>query len=113
MFSSPAFAQATEAAQQPGMLETFAPMIMLFVLLWFIFIRPQNKRMKEHREMVANVKRGDTVVTSGGVVGKVTKVKDEAEVEVEIAKDVKVTVVKSTIADVRTKGEPVKADDDK
>ena len=81
------------------------PLIAIFVIFYFFLIRPQQKRMKQHREMVSNVKRGDTVVTSGGLIGKVTRV-DETEVQVEIANGVHVQVVKSTLADVRVKGEP-------
>ena len=91
----------------PSLLETFGPILLIFVVFWFLILRPQQKRMKEHREMVAGAKRGDTVVTSGGIVGKVTKVKDDDdELEVEIAEGVRVRVVKSTLTDVRVKGEP-------
>lgn len=109
MFSTPVFAQdAAMAAGQPSLLESMIPMLLILVILWFFMIRPQSKRMKEHREMVSAVKRGDTVVTSGGIIGKVTKVRDNNEVDVEIAEGVKVKVVASTISDVRVKGEPAK-----
>lgn len=105
MFISPAYAQAAGAAGGANPIMQFLPLIAIFVIFYFFLIRPQQKRMKQHREMVSNVKRGDTVVTSGGLIGKVTRV-DETEVQVEIANGVHVQVVKSTLADVRTKGEP-------
>lgn len=84
------------------------PFILIFAIMYFLIIRPQQTRLKQHREMVESVRRGDTVVTGGGLVGKVVRV-DEAEVQLEIAEGVKVKVVKSTIADVRSKGEPAPA----
>ncbi|MGL4729525.1 MAG: preprotein translocase subunit YajC [Bosea sp. (in: a-proteobacteria)] len=84
------------------------PFILIFIIMWFLIIRPQQKRIKDHREMVTNVRRGDQIVTSGGMVGKVTKVVDETEVEVEIAEGVKVRIVKQMITDVKSKGEPAK-----
>ena len=78
------------------------------ILLMFVMFRPQQQRAKQHREMVNNIRRGDTVVTSGGIIGKVTRVKDDNEIEVEIAENTRVRVVKATVADVRAKGEPVK-----
>ncbi len=85
----------------------------MIAIFWLLIIRPQQKRMKEHRAMVEGAKRGDTVVTGGGLIGKVTRVKDDDnEVEVEIADGIKVRVVKSTLTDVRAKGEPAKAPKD-
>jgi preprotein translocase subunit YajC len=84
------------------------PFILIFVIMYFLILRPQQKRAKQHQEMVKNLRRGDNVVTSGGLVGKVTKVVDEDQVEIEIADGVRVRQVKSMIADVRVKGEPVK-----
>jgi len=76
--------------------------------MYFLLIRPQQKKAREHREMVAALRRGDQVVTQGGLIGKVTKVKDDAnEIEVEVAKDVRVRVVQSTISQVLNKTEPV------
>ena len=106
---TPAFAQGALA---PGgdMILQFVPFVLIFVIMWFLIIRPQQRRVKEHREMINNVRRGDTVVTTGGIVGKVTRVADEAtELEVEIADGVKVKVVRGMIAEVRTRGEPVKS----
>lgn len=108
MFSSPAFAQAAGAGPAGGLLEGFLPLILIVVVFWFLILRPQNKRMKEHREMVNNVRRGDTVVTAGGLIGKVSKVKEDNEIEVDLADGVRVRVVKSTLSEVRTKGEPAK-----
>ncbi|MEN6543114.1 preprotein translocase subunit YajC [Parvibaculum sp.] len=84
------------------------PFIALFAIMYFLVLRPQQKRVKEHQAMVANVRRGDTVVTSGGIIGKVAKA-DETEVLVEVAEGVKIRVVKSTLSEVRSKGEPVPA----
>ncbi|MCB8822108.1 preprotein translocase subunit YajC [Microvirga rosea] len=86
------------------------PFILIFVIMWFLIIRPQQRRVREHQEMIKNVRRGDTVVTSGGIVGKVTRViEDTSDIEVEIADGVKVKVARANISEVRTKGEPVKA----
>ncbi len=83
----------------------FLPLVAIFIIFYFLLIRPQQKRVSDHKTMVSNVKRGDTVVTGGGIIGKVTQVKDE-EVEVEIAPNTRIKVVKSTLSDVRVKGEP-------
>ncbi|MBX3487957.1 preprotein translocase subunit YajC [Parvibaculum sp.] len=84
------------------------PFIALFAIMYFLILRPQQKRMRLHREMVANVRRGDVVVTAGGLIGKVVKVED-TEAQVEIADGVRVRVVKTTLTDVRSKSEPVPA----
>jgi preprotein translocase subunit YajC len=81
------------------------PLVLLFGIFYFLIIRPQQQRMKAHQAMVAAVKRGDTVVTAGGLIGKVSKVKDDGEVLVEIADNVQVRVLKSTLTEVRSKGE--------
>jgi preprotein translocase subunit YajC len=86
------------------------PFILIFVIMYFLILRPQQKRAKQHQEMMKNLRRGDNVVTSGGLVGKVTKVVDDDTVEIEIADGVRVRQVKSMVADVRAKGEPVKDD---
>ncbi|WP_417463449.1 preprotein translocase subunit YajC [Kordiimonas sp.] len=114
MFFSPVFAQATSAApQQPGMLESFLPIVLIFAVFWFLILRPQKKMKNAHREMVNNVSRGDTVVTGGGLIGKVSKIKGENEIEVELADGVRVRVVKSTLTDVRSKSEPAKTEEKK
>ncbi len=87
----------------------FVPMILIFGIFYFLLIRPQQQRIKKHQEMVAAVRRGDTVVTSGGVIGKVAKVLDDREALVEIADGVKVKVLKQTLSDVVAKGEPADA----
>lgn len=107
MFVTPAFAQAAGAA--PGGAAAFAqflPIVLIFVIFYFLLIRPQQKKMKDHRAMVEALRRGDQVVTSGGIVAKVSKVQDDGMVEVEIADGVKVKVVKHTITQVLNKTEP-------
>ena len=84
----------------------FIPLILIFAIMWFLLIRPQQKKMKEHQAMVAALRRGDQVITQGGLIGKVSKVKDDSEIEVELAEGVKVRVVKNTIAQVLNKTEP-------
>ena len=92
------------------MILQFVPFILIFVIMWFLIIRPQQRRVKAHQEMIKNVRRGDTVVTSGGIIGKVTKVtEDAADIEVEIADGVRVKVARAMISEVRSKSEPVKA----
>ena len=109
-FITPAFAQAASGGGSGGaeMLMQMAPFAIILVIMYFLIIRPQQKRAKETQDMLGGIRRGDTVVTTGGIIGKVTKVTDNAEVEVEIAPNVRVRVVRSMIADVRAKGEPVK-----
>jgi len=104
MFVTPAFAQTAGGAGAG--LASFVPLILIFVIMYFLLIRPQQKRMKEHRTMVDALRRGDQVVTQGGLIGKVTKVKEDGELEVEIADGVKVRVVRQTIASVLSKTEP-------
>ncbi len=90
-------------------IESIIPLILIFAIMYFLLIRPQQKKLKEHQAMVAAVRRGDRVITQGGIKGKVTKVKDgENEVELEIASGVVIRVVQSTIADVENKTEPAK-----
>ncbi len=84
----------------------FIPLILIFVIMYFLLIRPQQKKLKEHKAMVEALRRGDQVVTQGGLIGKVAKVKDSDEIEVELAEGVKVRVVRSTIAQVLSKTEP-------
>jgi preprotein translocase subunit YajC len=88
----------------------FVPLILIFVIMYFLLIRPQQKKVKEHQAMVAALRRGDEVVTQGGLIGKITKVKDDTEIEVELASGVKVRVVRPTIAQVRSKTEPAAND---
>jgi preprotein translocase subunit YajC len=108
MFISPAYAQAASPFGGDSMLVSLLPFILIFVIMYFLILRPQQKRQKQHAEMVKNVRRGDTVITSGGLVGKVTKVSDDDHIEVEVAEGVRVRQMRTMIADVRAKGEPVK-----
>ena len=89
-------------------LESFIPIILIFVIMYFLLIRPQQKKIKEHKNIVDNLRRGDQVLTQGGIIGKITKVKEGEEIEVELAKDVKVSVIRSTIVNVLSKTEPAK-----
>ncbi|NSY36801.1 preprotein translocase subunit YajC [Leisingera sp. ANG59] len=89
-----------------GAVAQFLPLILIFAIMYFLLIRPQQKKMKQHQAMVDGLRRGDQVVTQGGVIGKVAKVKEDGEIEVEIADGVKVRVVKATIAQVLSKTEP-------
>jgi preprotein translocase subunit YajC len=93
----------------PNTLYSVFPLILIFGVMYFLMIRPQQQRMKQHREMVANVRRGDTVVTAGGIVGKVVKApqKDDQELTIEIADDIQVRVVRSTLSEVRARTQPV------
>ena len=110
MFVTPAFAQVTGAA--PGGAAAFAqflPIVLIFVIFYFLLIRPQQKKMKAHRSMVDALRRGDQIVTAGGIVAKVSKVQDDGMVEVEIAEGIKVKVVKHTITQVLNKTETAAA----
>ena len=89
-------------------IQQFVPLILIFGIMYFLLIRPQQKKVKEHQAMVSALRRGDQVVTQGGIIGKVVKVKEDGEVEVEVAEGVKVRVVQSTIATVISKTEPAK-----
>jgi preprotein translocase subunit YajC len=89
-------------------IQQFVPLILIFAIMYFLLIRPQQKKVKEHKAMVDGLRRGDQVVTQGGLIGKVVKVKDDGELEIELAENVKVRVVQSTIATVVSKTEPAK-----
>jgi len=104
MFISTAYAQSAGGGES-GLI-TFLPLILIFVVFYFLLIRPQQKRVKEHKAMIDALRRGDNVVTNGGLMGKVTKVIDENEVEIQIAPDVKVRVIRSMIQAVQGKTEP-------
>jgi len=106
MFATPAYAQAAGAAQggsTAGAIVSLLPLVLIFVVFYFLMIRPQQKRMKALQDAVGGVKKGDTVVTAGGLIGKVTKV-DETEVELELGTNVKVRAIKATLAEVRPLG---------
>ena len=106
MFATPVYAQASPLGGDP--FSVLIPLVLVMVIFYFLMFRPQQKRAKEHQELIKNLRRGDTVVTSGGLVGKVTKVVDEEQIEVEIADGVRVRQVRSMVSGVRAKGEPVK-----
>jgi preprotein translocase subunit YajC len=111
MFTTPAFAQGLfggGAGGDGGMLMSLLPFVLIFVIMYFLILRPQQKRVKQHAEMVKNVRRGDSVVTNGGLIGKVTKVVDDDQLEIEIADGVRIRQMRSMVTDVRAKGEPVK-----
>jgi len=106
MFATPAYAQAAGAAGQPGTagaIISLLPLVLIFAVFYFLMIRPQQKRMKALQDSVKAVKKGDTVVTAGGLIGKVTKV-DETEVELELGPQVKVRAIKATLAEIRPLG---------
>jgi preprotein translocase subunit YajC len=108
MIVTPAYAQAAGGA--PDIFISILPFVLIFVIMYFLIIRPQRTQMKKRSEMLANVRRGDTVVTGGGLVGKVTKVINDTELEVDLGGVMKVTAVRSMLADVRVKGEPAAAE---
>ncbi|HTQ81737.1 MAG TPA: preprotein translocase subunit YajC [Pseudolabrys sp.] len=91
-----------------SMIMSLLPFALIFVIMYFLILRPQQKKVKSHQEMVKNVRRGDTVVTNGGLIGKVTKVIDDDQIEIEIADDVRIRQMRQMVTDVRAKGEPVK-----
>jgi preprotein translocase subunit YajC len=99
------FAYAQAAQDTFGMLNSLLiPTMLIIGIMYFLMIRPQQKRLKEHQAMVAAIRRGDTIVTSGGIIGKVAKVEDQ-ELQVEIAEGVKIKILRSTVSEVRGKGE--------
>ncbi len=106
MFVTPAYAQAVGAPGGVAALGQFVPLILIFAIMYFLMIRPQQKRLRDHRAMVDALRRGDQVVTGGGIVGKVTHVREDGQIEVEIAPGVKVHVVKATVTQVLNKTEP-------
>lgn len=105
MWISPAFAQAAAAGQQNAF-TAFLPLILIFVVFYFLLIRPQQKKIKEHKAMLGALRRGDRVVTNGGIIGLVTKV-EEKELIVEIADGVRVHVARDMVTTVLSKTEPV------
>lgn len=106
MFVSPAFAQAAGAPAGGLLNSMLIPMILVFGIMWFFLIRPQQKKLKEDQAMRGSLRRGDQVLTQGGLIGKVTKVRDDNEIEVEIATGVKVRMTKAAVALVMSKTEP-------
>ena len=113
MFVSPALAQAAGAPPAgPGGFESMIPLILIFVVFYFLLIRPQQTKQKQHKAMLEVIRRGDRVVTGGGIVGTVRKVIDDKEVQVEIADNVRVRVRRDLISTVLAKTEPVKESQD-
>ena len=116
MFITPAFAQSSPLSglfgggDSAGMITSFMPLILIIVIMYFLILRPQQRKVKLHQEMIKAVRRGDTVITNGGLVGKVTKVVDDDQIEVEISDGVRVRQMRSMVNEVRAKGEPVKDD---
>lgn len=110
MLISPAYAQVGGAAPGGG-LELFLPFILIIVIFYFLLWRPQQKKMKQHKEMLGNLKRGDHIVTGGGIIGRIARVNDEKnELIVEIAPEVRVRVARATVAELVSRGEPAKSD---
>ena len=107
-FITPAYAQTAGAPGGADLIMQFAPFAIILVIMYFLIFRPQQKRAAQMQQMISNVRRGDTVTTTGGLVGKITRTIDDNEVELEIAPNIKVRLLRGGIADVRTKGEPVK-----
>jgi preprotein translocase subunit YajC len=108
MWITPAYAQA--ASPLTEILSPSSPiwmMVIVFVIMYVLMIRPQQKKVKQHQEMVKNLRRGDSVITSGGTLGKVTKVVDDDHIEIEIAQGVRVRQMRNMVTEVRAKGEPV------
>jgi preprotein translocase subunit YajC len=115
MFISPAFAQAATTATSTSagandMLMSVLPFIFIFIIMYFLILRPQQKRMKDHQMMIKNLRKGDVVVTNGGMVGKITKVIDDEEVEVQLAEGFKVRQLRAMITQIRSKSDPVDQD---
>ena len=108
---STAFAQTAGAPAGTDMLMQLVPFLLIFVIMYFLIIRPQQKRAKDHQALIENVRRGDTVVMTGGLIGKVAKVGESPEIELDIAEGVRIKVMRSMIAEVRSKTEPARTDD--
>lgn len=109
MLISPAYAQM-EAIAPGGGIEMFLPFVLIIVIFYFLLWRPQQKKMKQHKSMLGNLKRGDRVVTGGGIIGRIARVEGDDELIVEIAPEVRVRVARGTVSDVVVKGEPAKND---
>jgi len=106
MLITPAYAQAAGGGDAASFITSLVPLILIFVIFYFLLIRPQQKRAKEHKQMVASLKRGDQIVTGGGILGRVTRVKEGEEIEVEIAENTRVRIYRSTVTAVLSRSEP-------
>lgn len=113
MLISEAWAQGAGGAGGGDIFSMMLPLVLIFAVFYFLLIRPQQKKMKEHRAMLDAVRRGDRVVTGGGIIGTVTKVVSDDELQIEIAEGVRVRVARATLASVQSKGEPVKEEEAK
>ncbi len=109
MWTSPAYAQASGGGVGGFDLVSLAPLVLIFVVFYFLLIRPQQQKMKQHRAMLSAIRRNDRVLTGGGIIGTVTKVVSDTELVVEIAEGVRVRIARGTIADVLSRTEPVAA----
>ncbi len=110
MFVTPAFAQAAGGAGAAGGLISFVPILLIFGIMYVLMIRPQQKKVRDHKAMIEAVRRGDQVVTGGGLIGKVTKVDEtKGEVEVELGPNIKVRAVRSTLTQVMNRTEPAES----
>ena len=108
MLISPAWAQGAEGGL--GGIGAFLPLILIFVVFYFLLIRPQQKKAKQHRAMLAGLRRGDKIVTNGGLIGTISRVPNESELIVEIADDIKVHVMRGMVAEALSKSEPATED---
>ncbi len=111
MFVTPAYAQSLGGGGS-DLIVSLLPFVAIFAVMYFLIIRPQRQQAKKRQEMLDNIRRNDSVITGGGLIGKVVKVTDH-EIEVEIAAGVRVKALRSMIAEVRVKGDPVNDNDDK
>ncbi len=111
MLISPAYAQAAAGGPGEFLSSGVVPLILIFVVFYFLLIRPQQKKAKQHREMLGALRRGDTIVTTGGLIGKVIKVVSDTELQVEIADEVRVRVARAMVSDVLSRTEPAKGDE--
>ncbi len=105
MFITPAFAQ-TGAGGTNDILMSMLPFILIFIIMYFLILRPQQKKVKMHQEMIGNLRRGDQVTLSGGLIGRITKVVDDTTIEIEIADNVRVRAAKQFVSELRSKSEP-------
>jgi preprotein translocase subunit YajC len=110
LFITPAYAQAAGAPGAGDFIGMILPLVLIMGVFYFLLIRPQQRKMKEHQEMLKKVGKGDTIITTGGLIGRVVKVIDDRELQVEVGENVKVRILRTGIADVRAKGEPVKSE---
>ena len=108
MFISPAYAQDAGGSPESALI-SLLPIVLIFVVFYFLLIRPQQKKAKEHRNMIENLRRGDRIVTNGGIIGSITKVLNDREVQVEIADGVRVRIMRGMVADLMSKSEPAES----